>query len=233
MKKFTLASFNIGASAKMYGRYDEKDLSAISDLIGSSGADVVALQEVDDGCERSGGVAMMPYIKEKAGYGYGYFITIRPFQGGRYGTAIISRFPVTDSRTIDYKVKIAKQGTSCGYVTVDADGVPVTVFNTHLSCESDEANTDTMTCLDHELREFYAYHGGFLCCGDFNTGPDKILHNIRWLSAANAGLYTYADRSIDNILYTGGISVSNVRVINAVDDMTSDHNMLICEVTVL
>ena len=47
MKTFSLASFNIGASAKMYGRYDETDLFAIADLIKHCGADVVALQEVD------------------------------------------------------------------------------------------------------------------------------------------------------------------------------------------
>lgn len=233
MKSFILASFNIGASSKMFNRYDERDLYAVAGFIGGCGADVVAMQEVDFGCDRSGGVDMASFISKTAGYPYYHFITIRPFQNGLYGTAILSRFPIKDKKTINYKVKVAKQGTSCGYATLDINGVDVTVFNTHLSCESDEGNRDTASCLDHELREFYAEKGGFLCCGDFNVQPSVVSENIRWLSLANRDLHTYADRSIDNVLYTNGFEVSCVRTVDATSGMISDHNMLICRVTVL
>lgn len=228
MKTFTLASFNIGASSKMFGRYDEADLFAVADLIKKCGADVIALQEVDRGCRRSDGVDMAAVIARRAGYRRRHFIAIRPFQGGTYGTAILSRFPILGRKTINYKVKVAKQGTSCGYVTLDVEGTPVTVFNTHLSCESDEANLDTMRCLDGVLRGF---GGDFLCCGDFNTSPAAVGANVHGVRLANASLCTYADRSIDNILYTEGFSVSDVRTVDAVTDMISDHNVLICRVT--
>ncbi len=233
MKEFVLASFNIGAAGKMYNGYDERDLSAIAEFIKNCGADVVALQEVDKGCRRSRGVDMTSYISERAGYPYTHFITIRPFQDGLYGTAIISKYPIKDKKTIDYKVKAAKQGTSCGYAALDIDGASVTVFNTHLSCESDEGNLDTMSCLDHELREYYAYNGGFLCCGDFNTSPKNVSDHIRWLSPANRDLYTYADRSIDNVLYTKDFSVTDVHTLDATTELISDHNMLICRVGLL
>ena len=233
MKEFVLASFNIGAAGKMYNGYDERDLCAIAEFIKNCGADVVAMQEVDIGCRRSKGVDMVSYISEKAGYPYTHFITIRPFQDGLYGTAIISKYPIKDKKTINYKVKVAKQGTSCGYAVIDLKGECVTVFNTHLSCESDEGNLDTMSCLDHELREYYAQNGGFLCCGDFNTQPKNVSDNIRWLSYANKDLYTYADRSIDNVLYTKGFEVKDVHTLDATSDMISDHNMLICTVKIL
>lgn len=233
MNKFTLASFNIGAASKMYNRYDERDLYAIAGFIKDCGCDVVALQEVDRGCDRSDGVDMVSYISEKAHYPFYHFITIRPFQNGLYGTAILSRFPISGSKTINYKTKIAKQGTSCGYITFDFDKTSVTVFNTHLSCESEAGNLDTMSCLDQELREFYCYHGGFLCCGDFNTSPSVVSDNIRWVSLANKDLYTYADRSIDNVLYTKGFEVSGVKTLDATTGLISDHNMLLCTVTVL
>ena len=233
MKKFVLASFNIGAAGKMYNRYDERDLSAIADFIKNCGADVVCMQEVDRGCSRSNGVDMTAFISERAGYPYYHFIVIRPFQGGEYGTAILSKYPITEKKTINYKVKVAKQGTSCGYAVLDIDGRRVTVFNTHLSCESDAGNFDTMSCLDHELRDYYAERGGFLCCGDFNTSPAVVSDNIRWLSYANKDLYTYADRSIDNVLYTKHFDVTDVKTLDATTDLISDHNMLICTVNIL
>ena len=233
MKKFTLASFNIGAASKMFNKYDPRDLDAITAFIKDCGADIVALQEVDCGCDRSDHVDMASYISKNAGYKYYHFITIRPFQNGLYGTAILSRFPITDKKTINYKVKVAKQGTSCGYITADIDGEPVTVFNTHLSCESDAGNFDTMNCLDFELREFYSEHGRFLCCGDFNTSPSVVSENIKWVKLANKDLHTYADRSIDNVLYTKGFEISDMRTKDATTDMISDHNMLLCTVNVL
>ena len=233
MKEFVLASFNIGAAGKMYNGYDERDLSAIADFIGDCGADVVAMQEVDIGCRRSKGVDMVSYVSEKAGYPYTHFITIRPFQYGLYGTAIISKHPIVDKKTINYKVKVAKQGTSCGYAVIDLGGDTVTVFNTHLSCESDEGNLDTMSCLNDELKQYYGEHGGFLCCGDFNTSPAVVSSHITWVSHANKDLYTYADRSIDNVLYTKEFEVYDVHTLDATTDMISDHNMLICKVKII
>ena len=229
MKEFRLASFNIGASAKMFGRYDEKDLFAIADLIKDCGADVVALQEVDRGCARSGGVDMASVISRRAGYRCRHFITIRPFQGGKYGTAILSRFPITGRKTINYDVKIAKQGTSCGYVTLDTGDGEVTVFNTHLSCESDAANLETMSCLDGILA---GYGKDLLCCGDFNTLPEVVGGNMHGVKIANRSLHTYEDRGIDNILYTDGFEVTDVGTVDAVTEKISDHNMLICTVRI-
>ena len=232
MKEFTLASFNIGAASKMFNRYDIKDLSAIAEFIKNCGADIVACQEVDLCCSRSEYTDMPAYLSEHAGYPYYYFIEIRPFQDGKYGTLILSKFEITESKTIHYKVKVAKQGTSCGYVTVNIDDTPVTVFNTHLSCESDEGNADTMACLNDELSAFIAENGGVLCCGDFNTSPAAVSAGIPFLSLANKDLYTYADRSIDNVLYTGDYEIYGVKTLDATTELISDHNMLICKVRI-
>ena len=232
MKEFTLASFNIGAASKMFGRYDIKDLSEIAEFIKNCGADIVACQEVDLCCRRSDFTDMPAYLSERAGYPYYHFIEIRPFQDGKYGTLILSKFEITERKTINYKVKVAKQGTSCGYVTVNVGGKPVTVFNTHLSCESDEGNADTMACLNDELSAFIAGHGDVLCCGDFNTSPAAVAAGIPFLSLANKDLYTYADRSIDNVLYTGGFEITDVRTLDATTYPVSDHNMLICKVKI-
>ena len=230
-KSFTLASLNICSAHFVLGKYTWDNLSMLAEKIRQSGAEVVALQEVDKGAMRSEGIDMTALLSEMSGLEYFYFIKIRDFQGGEYGTAIISKFPTVESGTYNYPVKIATQGTSCGYVILDVEGEHVTLFNTHLSVENEKANTETMMCLGDILSEYLKKNpDGLLCCGDFNTNPGKIARFIPWINIANRDLHTYADRSIDNILYAGRYNVCDVRVFDTTSDSATDHNMLIGKV---
>ncbi len=231
MSTFTLASFNICSAHFREGRYTEDNLARLAAYIRESRADVVALQEVDRGAERSERVDMPVRLLDMTGLIYHYFIKIRDFQGGEYGTAILSRYPITESKTVNYPVRIATQGTSCGYVLLDVNGIPVTLYNTHLSCETEEANTETLECLGAVLDAHTAAgKGPFLVCGDFNTSPAKVAQYLPHIHRAHDGLVTYADRSIDHILYTDPITVADVRTLDTQADDTTDHYMLLCEV---
>jgi len=205
---------------------------ALGDCIRRSGADVVCLQEVDRGASRSQGVDMSAELSTRSELAHHYFIKIRDFQGGEYGTAILSRYPILESATMQYPVRIATQGTSCGYVVLDVDGKTVTVFNTHLSVENEASNTETLTCLQNVLQDYVAAgRGPFLCCGDFNTSPQKVAAYIPWVMQAHDGLTTYADRSIDHVLYTPPIHVANARIMDTQVDRITDHNMVLVDVT--
>ena len=230
-KSFTLASLNICSAHFVLGKYTWDNLSMLAEKIRRSGAEVVALQEVDKGAMRSDRVDMAALISEMSGLEYFYFIKIRDFQGGEYGTAVISKFPIVESGTYNFPVKIATQGTSCGYVIVDVGGEQVTIFNTHLSVENEKSNTETMMCLGDILSEYLNKHpDGLLCCGDFNTNPGKIARYVPWINISNRDLHTYEDRSIDNILYAGRYNVCDVRVFDTSSDLTTDHNMLVGKV---
>lgn len=230
MKSFRLVSYNICSSHFLHGDYTEENLKLLADSIADASFGVVCMQEVDKGCLRSKGIDMTKELAKLAQYPYTYFIKIRDFQGGEYGTAILSRYPIIQADTLNFAVKIAKQGTSCGYAVLDVDGEHVTVFNTHLSVESDEANTETMLCLGDILSEHVQKNNGrILCCGDFNTNPDKIAKHLPMFEYANHDLYTYADRSIDNVLYTG-YNIQNVHTRDTTTSRVTDHNMLICDV---
>lgn len=233
MTTFTLASFNICSSHFREGVYTDENLRLLADYIRQSNADVVCLQEVDRGAARSERVDMTARLAELSRLRHHYFIKIRDFQGGEYGTAILSRFPITEAATIHYSVNIATQGTSCGYAVLMVEGTPVTVFNTHLSIENEPSNTETLCCLADVLTAHkQAGKGGFLCCGDFNTSPEKVARYIPWVSLAHRGLTTFADRSIDHILYTAPYSVSNTRTLDTQSDRTTDHYMVLTDVTV-
>lgn len=231
MPTFTLASFNICSAHFKEGKYTDENLRLVAEKITESRADVIALQEVDRGASRSNGVDMPARLSELTGIPYHYFIKIRDFQGGEYGTAILSKYPILDSRTLNFPVKIATQGTSCGYVVLEVDGTPVTVFNTHLSIESEEANTECLSCLGDILKAHADTKGVFLCCGDFNTSPEKVRTYIPWVTLAHNGLHTYADRSIDHILSIAPIMTQNTRTLDTQYDGTTDHHMVVLEVT--
>ncbi|MBQ1232221.1 MAG: endonuclease/exonuclease/phosphatase family protein [Clostridia bacterium] len=230
MNTFKLASYNICSSHFLHGYYTSENLELLSQSIAAVGADAVCLQEVDKRASRSEGIDMTAELAHKAGYAYSYFIKIRDFQGGEYGTAILSRYPIIEAQTLNFAVSIAKQGTSCGYVVLNVEGQRVTLFNTHLSVESEEANTDTMLCLGDILCEYANKNGArLLCCGDFNTNPDKLAKYLPRFSRANADLLTYAGRSIDNVLYLG-YEVDNVHTVDTTTSRVTDHNMLVCDV---
>ncbi|MBQ9780989.1 MAG: endonuclease/exonuclease/phosphatase family protein [Clostridia bacterium] len=230
MPTFTLASFNICSAHFKEGAYTEENLRLVAEKITESRADVIALQEVDQGVARSKGVDMPARLSELTGISHHYFIKIRDFQGGQYGTAILSKYPITAAETLNFPVKIATQGTSCGYCVLDVDGIPVTVFNTHLSIENEEANTECISCLGDILKHHADTKGAFLCCGDFNTSPEKVKTYIPWVTLAHNGLHTYADRSIDHVLYVAPIKTSNTRTMDTQYDGTTDHHMVITEV---
>lgn len=232
MKTFRLVSYNICSAHFLHGHYTMENLEALADTLRDPSFGVVCLQEVDRGAARSEGVDMTAELARTAHYPYTHFIKIRDFQGGEYGTAILSRYPIIEAQTLNFAVRIAKQGTSCGYAVLDVDGERVTVFNTHLSIESDEANTDTMLCLGDILTDYTDKNGAsILCCGDFNTNPPKLAEYLPRFDRANAGLYTYADRSIDNVLYLG-YAVENVHTVDTTTSRVTDHNMLVCDVII-
>lgn len=88
-------SFNI-----KYGAIAGLDLGKIAAVINASTPDLVALQEVDDGTRRSGRRAETDELATKTGLRYRYFGANFDYDGGRYGVAILSKYPLSNTRVI-------------------------------------------------------------------------------------------------------------------------------------
>lgn len=88
--EFVIASYNIRHGA---GNDDLVDIARTGRAIQALGADIVALQEVDRGVERSGSTDQPQLLGKQLGMNpaFGAFF---PYQGGEYGIAILSRFPI-------------------------------------------------------------------------------------------------------------------------------------------
>ena len=78
------------------GNDGKVDLERTANVIRRLNPDVVALQEIDHKAERSGNVDEAKKLAELTGLRHHAFGRFFDFQGGEYGMAIISRYPLED-----------------------------------------------------------------------------------------------------------------------------------------
>jgi endonuclease/exonuclease/phosphatase family metal-dependent hydrolase len=89
-------TYNIHHGEGIDGRID---LPRLAEVIIGTKPDLVALQEVDRGTERAGGVDQLAELERLTGM-HGVFGKAMDFQGGAYGVAVLTRHVVVGSSTL-------------------------------------------------------------------------------------------------------------------------------------
>src|SRR5947208_1344134 len=90
-KKIRVMTYNIHVGVGM----DKKlDLPRIADVIKREHIDLVGLQEVDRGVERTQRIDEIAELAKLTRMDYAFAFNLR-YQGGQYGVAILSRFPIS------------------------------------------------------------------------------------------------------------------------------------------
>jgi endonuclease/exonuclease/phosphatase family metal-dependent hydrolase len=144
----------------------------IVEILKHHDADVVLLQEVDEGVPRSRELDLGPEIARSLGYPYwavGHNVTLRK---GRYGNATLSRFPIERERNIDLTVGTRKrrgcQHTRIHVPEAHGAGRLLEVFNLHLGLSARERERQVR--LLGGSREYRRLHRADACLigGDFN-----------------------------------------------------------------
>src|SRR5690606_16137530 len=81
------------------GMDDSVNLERTARVLRTLQADIAGLQEVDSSVQRSGGVDQAAVLGEMLGmdHAFGAFM---PYEGGRYGMAILSKFPIVRSESV-------------------------------------------------------------------------------------------------------------------------------------
>jgi endonuclease/exonuclease/phosphatase family metal-dependent hydrolase len=152
------------------------NLRRIADLLGELGADLVALQEIDECSVWAGSFDHLDYLRAHAGYPHAAFgINNRRLglMNLSYGNAILSRFPIMETETIVFgKRKLGEKGFL--FAEIDVGGRVVPVVNLHLHFGSRKTRLVQLDLLVAWLRVKERERGrGWaippIVCGDFNT----------------------------------------------------------------
>lgn len=174
-----VVSYNI-----KHGRGNDNvvDLQRTAGVLRALAPDVVGLQEVDRVADRSGKVDEARVLGEALGlnHAFGRFMD---FQGGAYGMAVLSRFPITQSR----EVTLPEGNEPRVALAVDVrlpDGRPVTIVNVHFDWVRDDgfrfAQAQKLTAFLDALTQPY------ILLGDFNDEPGSRTLGLFTSRAAEA-----------------------------------------------
>jgi len=142
------------------------DLDAIAHVIIDSKADLVALQEVETGVNRSGKVDEAKELAKKAGLHYQFFKAI-DHDGGDYGIAILSRYKINDAKLVPLPQKITAEKRVLGYVTIKVGKQRFIFANTHLDATKTDENR--VVQMEGILKEFENISLPVILCGDLNS----------------------------------------------------------------
>ncbi|HEY5227139.1 MAG TPA: endonuclease/exonuclease/phosphatase family protein [Opitutaceae bacterium] len=154
------------------------NLRRISDLLGKLGADLVALQEIDECSVWAGSFDHLDYLRAHAGFPHAAF-GINNRRSGLvnlcYGNALLSRYPIEETETIVFgKRRVGEKGFL--FTEVNVGGRVVPIVNLHLHFSSRQKRMLQLDLLVNWLREKERERGSKwavppIVCGDFNT-PD-------------------------------------------------------------
>ena len=165
---FRVMTYNIHHGEGLDGRVD---LLRIAQLIKEQGADIVALQEVDKGTERT---QRRDFPAELAGLTglTCVFSNNYSFQGGEYGNAVLTRFPVR--RWTNHHYQMLRPGEQRGLLqlVLDVRGRELVFLNTHLDFRADDSERWSNVGEIENLAQSYRGKPAILG-GDFNDTPES------------------------------------------------------------
>lgn len=161
-----VATWNIKHGRGMDGRLDLERTAAV---LATLDADIIALQEVDEIVRRSDRVDQASWLAERLGM-HASFGAFMDHQGGRYGLAILSRFPIEHAET--WRLTDGNEPRVAQAIRVTApSGDPITAVCVHFDWVDDDGYrftqaTETMA----RLRDLDT---PWIVLGDFNDTPDS------------------------------------------------------------
>ena len=145
------------------------DVDRIASVILREKPDVVALQEVDRGVERSGKIDIITNLADLTDMTYAFGRTIG-YQGGDYGNAFLTRFPILEERNLLFKMIQPGEQRGMLQLVLDFRGEEIVVANTHLESRADDsARTAAAEDLETALTSYKTRP--VVVCGDFNDTP--------------------------------------------------------------
>lgn len=163
-QELRLLAYNIHHGVGM----DKKlDLKRIAEVIAAEKPDLVALQEVDRKCKRSGSVDQAAELAKllKMEHRFGKFMD---YQGGEYGMAVLSRLPI--EKTVIHKLPKGAEPRIALEVVVKAPGWPgeFSFVGIHNDWINEPLRVKQIAVLKEALKD---RKNPIILAGDFNAEP--------------------------------------------------------------
>jgi endonuclease/exonuclease/phosphatase family metal-dependent hydrolase len=219
------------------------NLARVAQLVRETRADIALLQEVDRGTRRSGQVDQPDVLARQTGFAVAFGKTL-DYDGGEYGIAVLSRWPIANQALIPLRVDPPQRRSGGSYeprgaqrVVLRAPAGNLIVINAHLDASRE----------DHYRRQeirpvlALAREAGplVLVGGDFNSTPESDVQAVlrdgglrdAWLSCGRGDGFTYpADvpaKRIDYLYLTAATTCTRAEVLAT---SASDHRPLLVRV---
>jgi endonuclease/exonuclease/phosphatase family metal-dependent hydrolase len=218
-----------------------ENLAALVEFLRKHDPDVVLLQEIDQGTRRSGDTMQAELLAAELGY-FHYFAKAMDYDGGAYGTAMLSRWPLRETQTIRLYHEGGTEQRTLSAAVLQSPGGAILLLNTHLGltpAQRARQTAEIAAFVEKNLRRM-----PIVLAGDFNATPEAdemrpIYALLRDAGAPDNRLVPPGDRStspalspsrtIDYIFVSPEIQVLETRVIQV---LLSDHLPIIATLTV-
>ncbi len=240
-RRLRIMTFNIHHGEGPDGRLD---LERVARTIEDGNPDVVGLQEVDQHFSARSQFVDQPFwLAQRLGMRgiFGANLDADPLEPGRprrrYGTALLSRFPIQQWHNIPLpRIGMSEQrGLMCA--RIDVDGIPVRIYNTHLQFNSSLERASQAAAIRKIID---AVPEPTILVGDLNASPqDPEIADITqtlvdvWPRVGEGAGYTYDSTApflrIDYVLTSPDVTPYAATVV-ASD--ASDHLPVIVDLAV-
>lgn len=233
-------TYNVHSCIGMDGRMSPERVARV---IATSGADVIALQEVDVGRRRSGYLDQAQRIAELLGMHAHFHRTVAVAEE-EYGHAVLSRWPLRVVRSGPLPTLLPKRLEPRGavWVELDVDGQAVQFVSTHLGLVHRERLQQIGVLLGPDWLGSPECSGRVVFCGDLNAGPRSPLYrklsermvDVQCTRRDHRPEKTFFSRwpvrRIDHIFVGGPWKIGDVRVVRtALARTASDHLPLVAD----
>jgi len=210
---------------------DRVDLERLAKVINGCQPDLVALQEVDNCTQRTDGVDQTAELARLTGL-HAQFARQIDFEGGQYGQALLSRWPLSDLQIHWLPGEPERERRIVATCSVNLPGKPLVFGTTHLH----HANVDFRLRQARAIGEVFGSRPEtVILAGDLNAEPEHapIAELLKSWSVVHSaeGLRTFPTvdptKQIDYIFYrpSDRLRVVSSQVID--EAMASDHRPLL------
>lgn len=233
-----LLTYNVHGCVGTDGRHSPR---RIARAIAECDPDIVALQELDAGRQRSGRRDQGREIAELLGMIYEFHPSFC-FDEEQYGNAVLSRFPLRRVRAgaLPQRKPQLAEPRGALWVEIEVDGQMLQVMTTHLGLNGAERLRQVEALIGPEWLGSPNFREPVILCGDLNAGPkSKVYRRLAaCLRDATGGKgrhkATFPSRwpvvRIDHVFASDGVRLISTEVVRTTTAGTaSDHLPLVVE----